>query len=76
MIIVIREENTEKGGYFPIEFAATGSSQIGGNIATNAGGIHVIHYGMMRDCLLVLLLLLLLLLLPPPPPCKAIRKGE
>ncbi len=46
---ILQEKANEKGGYFPIEFAATGSSQIGGNIATNAGGIHVIHYGMMRD---------------------------
>jgi len=35
--------------YFPIDYAAVGSSQIGGNIATNAGGIHVIKYGMTRS---------------------------
>ncbi len=34
---------------YPVDFAATGSSQIGGNIATNAGGINVIRYGMTRD---------------------------
>ncbi len=34
---------------FPIDFAAKGSSQIGGNIATNAGGIHVIKHGLTRD---------------------------
>ena len=39
----------EKGYYFPISFAAEGSSQIGGNVATNAGGVHVIRYGMMRE---------------------------
>ncbi len=33
---------------WPIDFASSGSSQIGGNIATNAGGIHVIRYGMTR----------------------------
>ncbi len=38
----------EKGYYFPISFAAEGSSHIGGNVATNAGGVHVIRYGMMR----------------------------
>ena len=32
-----------------MDFASTGSSQIGGNIATNAGGINVIRYGMTRD---------------------------
>ncbi len=39
----------EKGLFYPIDFAARGSSQIGGNIATNAGGIKVIRYGLTRD---------------------------
>ncbi len=39
----------DKGYFFPVDFAATGSSQIGGNIATNAGGINVIRYGMFRN---------------------------
>jgi FAD/FMN-containing dehydrogenase len=39
----------EKGLYFPVDFASRGSSQIGGNISTNAGGIKVLRYGMMRD---------------------------
>ncbi len=34
---------------YPVDFAARGSSQIGGNIATNAGGIKVIKYGLTRD---------------------------
>ena len=34
---------------YPVDFASSGSSQIGGNIATNAGGIQVIRYGMTRD---------------------------
>lgn len=34
---------------YPVDFAASGSSQIGGNIATNAGGIRVIRHGMTRD---------------------------
>jgi FAD/FMN-containing dehydrogenase len=38
--------------YYPVDFASSGSSQIGGNIATNAGGIKVIHYGMTRDWVL------------------------
>lgn len=38
--------------YFPLSIGAEGSCQIGGNIATNAGGIHVICYGMMRDLIL------------------------
>ena len=35
--------------YYPVDFASSGSSQIGGNIATNAGGIKVLRYGMTRD---------------------------
>jgi FAD/FMN-containing dehydrogenase len=38
--------------YFPVDFSSRGSSQIGGNIATNAGGIRVIKYGNMRDSVL------------------------
>jgi len=39
----------EQGLFYPISFAAEGSSQIGGNIATNAGGIRVLRYGLTRD---------------------------
>ena len=39
----------EQGLFYPVDFASTGSSQIGGNIATNAGGINVIRYGMTRE---------------------------
>lgn len=35
--------------FYPVDFASSGSSQIGGNIATNAGGIKVIRYGMTRQ---------------------------
>ncbi len=34
---------------YPVDFASKGSSQIGGNIATNAGGIQVIRYGLTRN---------------------------
>lgn len=40
---------TSKNLFYPIDFAARGSSQIGGNIATNAGGIKVVRYGLTRD---------------------------
>ncbi len=39
----------ENGLYYPVDFASAGSSQLGGNISTNAGGIKVIRYGMSRD---------------------------
>ena len=33
---------------WPIDLAAKGSSQVGGNLATNAGGVRVIRYGPTR----------------------------
>ncbi|MDH5829298.1 FAD-binding oxidoreductase [Luteimonas sp. M1R5S18] len=39
----------EHGLAYPVDFAARGSCTIGGNIATNAGGIRVIRYGNTRD---------------------------
>lgn len=39
----------DQGLFYPVDFASSGSSQIGGNISTNAGGIKVIRYGMTRD---------------------------
>lgn len=42
----------EQGLYYPVDFASAGSSQIGGNISTNAGGIKVIKYGMTRNWIL------------------------
>lgn len=38
----------EQGLFYPVDFASSGSSQIGGNIATNAGGVRVIRHGMSR----------------------------
>ncbi len=38
----------EHGLMYPVDFGSRGSSQIGGNIATNAGGIRVIRFGMTR----------------------------
>jgi len=46
---VLQEFAREQGLYYPVDFASSGSSQLGGNIATNAGGIKVIRYGLTRD---------------------------
>ncbi len=35
--------------FYPVDFAARGSSHVAGTIATNAGGIKVLRYGMTRD---------------------------
>ncbi len=48
----LQEYAEEQGLFYPVDFASAGSSQIGGNIATNAGGINVIRYGMTRDWVL------------------------
>jgi FAD/FMN-containing dehydrogenase len=34
---------------FPLSLAAKGSARIGGNLATNAGGVNVLRYGNTRD---------------------------
>ncbi len=39
----------EHGLAYPVDFASRGSCTIGGNIATNAGGIRVIRYGNTRE---------------------------
>lgn len=39
----------ENGRYFPLSLASQGSATIGGLISTNAGGVHVRKYGMMRN---------------------------
>jgi FAD/FMN-containing dehydrogenase len=33
----------------PLSLAAEGTSQVGGNLSTNAGGVHVLRYGNARD---------------------------
>ncbi|HJS89044.1 MAG TPA: FAD-binding oxidoreductase [Steroidobacteraceae bacterium] len=38
--------------FFPLSLGSEGSCQIGGNLSTNAGGVHVLRYGMMRDLVL------------------------
>lgn len=45
----LQEFARDKGLFYPVDFGAAGSSQIGGNIATNAGGIKVLRYGMTRE---------------------------
>lgn len=45
----VQEAAQEIDMQFPLDLGARGSCTIGGNIATNAGGIRVIRYGMMRQ---------------------------
>lgn len=48
----IKEAAEKDNLYFPLDVPSKGSCQIGGNVATNAGGIHVSRYGNTRDLVL------------------------
>ena len=48
----VQEAVAAEGLRFPLDLGARGSCTIGGNIATNAGGINVLRYGMMRNLVL------------------------
>jgi FAD/FMN-containing dehydrogenase len=45
----VQEAASEQGRLFPLSLAAEGSATIGGNLATNAGGVQVLRYGNARD---------------------------
>jgi FAD/FMN-containing dehydrogenase len=45
---VAQKAAEEAGLYLALDIGSRGSCQIGGNVATNAGGNHVIRYGMAR----------------------------
>lgn len=49
---VLQEAVEAEGMIFPLDLGARGSATIGGNIATNAGGLRVLRWGMMRDMVL------------------------
>src|SRR4051812_48326728 len=48
----VHEHCAPLGVTWPGDFASKGSSQVGGNIATNAGGVKVIRYGLTRQWVL------------------------
>jgi FAD/FMN-containing dehydrogenase len=45
----VQDAAASAGRLFPLSLASEGSCRIGGNLATNAGGIGVIAYGSARD---------------------------
>jgi FAD/FMN-containing dehydrogenase len=45
----VQQAARERGRLFPLSLAAEGSATIGGNLATNAGGVQVLRYGNARD---------------------------
>ena len=48
----VQEQLADQGFLFPLDFGARGSATIGGATATNAGGLNVLRYGMMRNLIL------------------------
>ncbi|WP_225975514.1 FAD-binding oxidoreductase [Panacibacter ginsenosidivorans] len=48
----LHEKVKESGFIFPLDLGAKGSCMIGGNIATNAGGLQALRYGVMRNLVL------------------------
>ncbi len=45
----VRAAAVRHGRSFPLRIASEGSCQIGGNLATNAGGMQVLRYGNVRE---------------------------
>jgi FAD/FMN-containing dehydrogenase len=48
----VHEHCASHGLTWPVDFASKGSSTVGGNVATNAGGVKVIRYGLTRQWVL------------------------
>ena len=48
----VRDHAAAHGRLLPLSHGGEGSSQIGGNLATNAGGLNVLRYGMARELVL------------------------
>ncbi|MCB1513852.1 MAG: FAD-binding oxidoreductase [Hyphomicrobiaceae bacterium] len=47
-LAAVQQAADDAGRLFPLSLAAEGSCQIGGNLATNAGGVNVLAYGNAR----------------------------
>ena len=45
----VQDAAAEADRLFPLSLAAEGSCEIGGNLSTNAGGVHVLRYGNTRE---------------------------
>jgi len=48
----VQNAAAEKNLLFPLNYGAKGSAQIGGAISTNAGGLRVFRFGMIRNLIL------------------------
>jgi FAD/FMN-containing dehydrogenase len=45
----VQDKAADRGLMFGVDIGARGTSTVGGNVATNAGGIRVLRYGMYRS---------------------------
>lgn len=52
VLTAVQQAAAESNRLFPLSLASEGTATIGGLISTNAGGVHVLRYGMMRDLVL------------------------
>jgi FAD/FMN-containing dehydrogenase len=52
ILSTVQQAAAESDRLFPLSLASEGSATIGGLVSTNAGGVHVLRYGMMRDLVL------------------------
>lgn len=48
----VQQAAADADRFFPLSLGSEGSCQIGGNLATNAGGLNVVRYGMTRELVL------------------------
>ena len=51
-LAAVQDAAAKSDRLFPLSIASEGSATIGGNVSTNAGGVHVLHYGNTRDLVL------------------------
>jgi FAD/FMN-containing dehydrogenase len=54
----VQEAAAAAGLMYPVDYASKGSAQLGGSVATNAGGVKVIRYGLTREWVLGLTVVL------------------
>ena len=52
VLTAVQQAARDTDRLFPLSLGSEGTATIGGLISTNAGGVHVLRYGMMRDLVL------------------------
>jgi len=52
VLATVQDTASDAGRLFPMTLGSQGSCTVGGLISTNAGGAHVLKFGMMRDLVL------------------------